>query len=68
MLATKKMAKRHKLCSVVYLYALNLSISKNSVPTLLEGVTCRDSLLKRNYSFNDQCQARVYIEEANFHL
>merc|ERR1719244_959927 len=32
----------------------------------LQGITCRDSLLKRSYSFNDQCQVFVLTDNQVF--
>jgi len=32
----------------------------------LQGITCRDSLLKRSYSFNDQCQVFVLTDNQLF--
>ena len=32
----------------------------------LQGITCKDSLLKRTYNFNDQCQIYVLTDKKMF--
>ena len=32
----------------------------------LQGINCKDSLLKRNYNFNDQCQIYVLTDNQMF--